>query len=126
MSDAFDVKYNATNVGTLGTAIMPLFKNMNSNGAITILEANLVSCATGTTIGDLIFYSGTDTTGTGTKGTICTFGSPGATAYAVGSATLLTATVPANNWVAYNNRLGTTNATHIVSVAFVNGRAYGA
>jgi thiamine monophosphate kinase len=105
----------------MGTALIPLFKNTGSNGAITLLEANLMSPAVSTALGDLISYSGTDTTGTGTKATICTFATV-AVAYTAGSATLLTSVVAANRWIAYQNRLGTTNATYIISLSYVNGR----
>ena len=121
MSETFDVKYSATNIGVIATAIQPLFKNIGKNGAITVLEANLLSSVAGTTISDLIYYSGTDAAGTGAKGTICTFGSP-ATGYSAGSATILSAVVPANNWVSVQNRLGTTAAVTVVEVAYVNGR----
>jgi hypothetical protein len=132
MSDTFDVKFmNVPLPGTPGTAFVPLLHNPSTNGAITLLEAQLNN-GTGGVPGSVALVTGTIPAGVGTGGTFVPVATIG-TSYGTGGGTfpantpvplaIGTAVIPANQWLAIQCA-GTFNcaAQSVVTLAYVNGR----
>ena len=118
MAQQFDVHYVSTNSGiTAGTQTMPLWKNIASNGCISILGFSVISGAAGTAVTELVLL---ETTGGTKNGTVGGAGSVGV-ALTPRAGTVTTAVVPPDTWVGLKFGAGTAGANSIVEIAYVKG-----
>lgn len=110
----------SVNIGALSNANRPLFKVPSEYGGLTLVGAQCIQSAAGTT---LLYIVEMDSAGTAVAGTLATFG----TVYAVNTpkeATINSAFVEAGSYIGVKEgNTGAAAAITIVSLQWVPGKA---
>jgi len=119
MADTFDVNVVCLgNVGALSNGSRAMAQLPATGGAITVLNANVVSGGAGTTS---LYLVDMGTAGTSVSGTIASF--PGTVAAGPNTGTLVTAVVEGGHWIGiYEANAGAANAVTVPSFSYLMGK----